>query len=107
MALKQIIDSRQKMYAYILPKNAVIAELGVSRGHNAFDLIIPLSNPKEFHLIDDWKYGNSCSRSEGETLNAQEESKNKASEYPNCTIHIGDTVEVTIIENTLRYLIVN
>lgn len=101
MTIKQIIDTRQKLYAYHLPKNCVMAELGVAFGHNFFDLIYPLSKPKEAHLIDKWEYrfkrdGSPAPNSFSETKEAKlfNNVTERAKECPEVEIHNGDTVEV-------------
>lgn len=53
--IKKIHSTRQQMLS-ILPKNAVIAELGVAAGKLTYNLITPLCNPVEYHLIDIWKH---------------------------------------------------
>lgn len=100
MSLKQIVATRQQLYAYFLPKNGVIAELGVGYGHNFFDLIYPLNKPKESHLIDRFKYPYMRNGTKAHLIFSKgKEEKNikrvtdRAKEIP-CNIHIGDTVEV-------------
>lgn len=56
----RILENREKLLE-LLPKNAIVAELGVDTGDFS-RLIIKKTNPKKIHLIDAWgsnRYNNS------------------------------------------------
>jgi predicted O-methyltransferase YrrM len=50
---KETMGGREGLYS-ILPKNGVVAEIGVEAGVNALD-ILRYNQPSKLHLIDTWK----------------------------------------------------
>jgi len=48
----KLLPNRNELLS-VLPKNGIVAELGVDEGHFS-DLILNINNPKTLHLIDLW-----------------------------------------------------
>jgi len=81
------ISSREEMYK-TLPSNAIVAEIGVDRGHNSL-AINRLCTPKELYLIDPWD----MSTSEYSKLWDTEKARKEAFK------HLADKKNVTIIQD--------
>lgn len=81
------ISSREEMYK-TLPSNAVVAEIGVDKGHNSL-VINRLCTPKKLYLIDPWD----MSASEYSKLWDTEKARKEAFK------HLADKKNVTIIQD--------
>tara|TARA_R110000824_G_scaffold8737_4_gene39616 strand:- start:39046 stop:39987 length:942 start_codon:yes stop_codon:yes gene_type:complete len=81
------ISSREEMYK-TLPSNAIVAEIGVDRGHNSL-AINRLCTPKELYLIDPWDISTTQYSSRYETKETRKEAFK----------HFADNKNVTIIQD--------